>query len=325
MIDNYLDNKSIVIIGTYFGPLPKYMKYWLISCAYNPTIQFYVYTDQIIENPPDNVKIINTALHELSKVMSNKLGVNVSIHNPYKLCDMKPMYGTIFNEDIKEFDYWGHCDFDLVWGNLRKFLSDEILENHDRILDLGHLTIYKNTKEVTCRFKLENSNINYRSALETPNHVAFDEIAMNKIYSEYSFSQYINREIIADIRPYYKRLSISKDIDKKNQIFYWENGHIYRSYLTSSNDCVTDEFMYIHFQKRRFRLFDELKESHKGFLITNMGFINKDEININKRLIYKYNRYQGVVLETFQKSIFMLKHIYKTSKKVKTIREFFNL
>ena len=45
--------------------------------------------------------------------------MQVTLDRPYKLCDFKPAYGFIFGEYLKEYDYWGHCDIDIVWGDLR--------------------------------------------------------------------------------------------------------------------------------------------------------------------------------------------------------------
>ena len=45
------------------------------------------------------------------------------VNSPYKLCDYKPVYGLIFDEDLQDYDFWGHCDVDLIFGDIRKFIN----------------------------------------------------------------------------------------------------------------------------------------------------------------------------------------------------------
>jgi hypothetical protein len=62
-----------------------------------------------------------------------KLGFGVNIKHSYKLCDFKPAYGFIFFELIENYDFWGYCDIDIIFGSIRDFITKEILESHDLI------------------------------------------------------------------------------------------------------------------------------------------------------------------------------------------------
>ena len=44
----------------------------------------------------------------------------ISLERPYKLCDYKPSYGEVFKDELAGYDFWGNCDIDLVWGNIKK-------------------------------------------------------------------------------------------------------------------------------------------------------------------------------------------------------------
>ena len=44
--------------------------------------------------------------------------------------------------------YWGHCDVDLIWGDIRKFVTDDVLTKYKRIFSRGHCSIYENSSEV---------------------------------------------------------------------------------------------------------------------------------------------------------------------------------
>ena len=104
------------VIGVYFGTLPNYFKLWLRSCEHNKSISFYLFTDADLSAYviPTNVRWITYSLEQMQKRASEVLGFEAALYSPYKCCDFKPLYGQIFSEYIQEFDYWGHCDFDLI-------------------------------------------------------------------------------------------------------------------------------------------------------------------------------------------------------------------
>lgn len=147
--------KTILFICPYFGKLPiAHMKLWLLSCEKNPTINWLILTDDYTEELkyPSNVKVVYTTLEAIKQQVQKMFDFPIYLDHPYKLCDYKPAYGYIFPEYTKGYDYWGHCDMtDCIFGNLRKFLTDEFLTGADKFLYLGHMTIYRNTDEVNHR------------------------------------------------------------------------------------------------------------------------------------------------------------------------------
>lgn len=112
---------SVAVICAYFGELPGSYEPWIYSCKFNPSIDFLLITDQKIESPYQNVHIINSSFSEVQKLTNRKLNCQVALERPYKLCDLKPLYGIIFAEYLKGYDYWGHCDMDMVFGDIRSF------------------------------------------------------------------------------------------------------------------------------------------------------------------------------------------------------------
>lgn len=100
---------KIGIIICWYGAYPWYLTYFINSCSYNHTIDFYIITDnkEEILNCPPNVKIIYKTLHEFKTTASKKLGFTVAIDYPFKLNDFKPAYGFLFPELIKDYDFWG--------------------------------------------------------------------------------------------------------------------------------------------------------------------------------------------------------------------------
>ena len=191
--------KKILIIACYFGELPNYFEYWKKSCEKNYKIDFLFVTDQNIESVSSNFKVLNFNFYEFKTYIKNKLKIDIADFEPYKLCDFKPSYGCIFKDYIKEYDFWGYCDIDLIFGDIRKFVTDEILEKNSIILNLGHLTLFKNVKEINELFKSNGSIYSYIDVFASKEHFAFDEMSgMHRIYRKNNIVPYMNIPI-ADI------------------------------------------------------------------------------------------------------------------------------
>jgi hypothetical protein len=62
------------------------------------------------------------------------------------------MFGLVFAPEIGSRDFWGHCDLDVVWGDIRAFMRPEILEGHDIVTSRvgrisGHFCLFRNRPE----------------------------------------------------------------------------------------------------------------------------------------------------------------------------------
>lgn len=110
--------KSIVLILPYFGKFNEYFSLFLNSCKYNKTINWLIYTDDKRQfSYPPNVKVIYCTFSDFKKRIERNFQFNISLDAPYKLCDFKPAYGEALQQDIEEFNFWGHCDCDLIFGD----------------------------------------------------------------------------------------------------------------------------------------------------------------------------------------------------------------
>lgn len=289
----------IAVIAVYFGNLPGYFNLWKKSCEYNPTIDFYLFTDQELTNVPENLNVVATSLQETHKLINNKLGCTVSLERPYKLCDYKPMYGLIFEDYLQGYDYWGHCDLDMVFGDLRSFFDKYHIENYDRFMHLGHLSLYKNIDSVNNSFKLDGSNCgSWKDVISTDKSCLFDEWSgIYQIYKKNNLPIFDQR-IFADISEIYHRFRLA--LDDKNydyQIFYWENGHIFREYI-ENNKFGKEEFIYIHFKRRQVDNHISDIEKENAFYIGSEGFYEKTS-EVTQDIINKYNPFKG---ENYEKS-----------------------
>jgi hypothetical protein len=170
---------SIVLLTCWYGPYPWYFPYFIHSCAYNTSVDFFIITEnnEFIPNKPDNVKIIHKTFDELKLIFSEKLGFTISINCPYKLCDFKPAYGFLFPEIIEGYDYWGQSDLDIVFGDIRGFIIDEMLNVYDFIsvrhdYTTGCFALYKNTEKMNTFFKRSKD---FQTVFSNPEHFCFDE------------------------------------------------------------------------------------------------------------------------------------------------------
>lgn len=299
--------QKIVILAVYYGKLPDYFDLWLLSCKYNPTVDFLLVTDSEVHDLPENVKNLYLPFDEMKSLVSKKIGQPCVLDTPYKLCDYRPMYGLIFEDYLAGYDYWGHCDIDLVFGNLRKFFEKYNLSEYDRFLHLGHLSLYRNTAESNHYFQLPGSNRDWKEVVSTNESCLFDE--WNGIYRIYKKNgiPMFEKRIFADISMMYKRFRLAlDDINYDSQVFYWDDGGIYRTYWDGDKK-ETDEFIYIHFKRRKMINNDVDAQSSKAFFIGPKGFSEKKKSDVSKDDVAAYNFFPGANEEMRQLNRFKIR------------------
>ena len=247
-----------VVFSPYFGKLPSYFNLWLNSCSYNTEFKFIVFTDDnSVFNVPSNVELIKIKFSEFVDKIQKKFDFKLALNNPYKLCDFKPTYGYVFPEYLDECEYWGHCDLDLIFGNLSKFLPSE---KYDKIAYLGHFCLYKNDKIINEMFMNNvDGAISYREILSNSQHFGFDEIGnygINNIFKTNNLKIYNYEVNVADIDCRKEQLYVIKYINQKfikekiKKLFIFDCGRIY-SIIYKKNVLAKTEYAYIHLQKRK--------------------------------------------------------------------------
>ena len=170
---------SIALLICYNGKLPWYFNYFVHSSKYNPSIDFIIITDDTSYNRPipPNLKLVYKTLIEINEQAEMKLKLAVKITNGYKLCDFKPTYGILFSELLQGYDFWGHGDIDMVFGNIRDFITEEVLENNDVIsvrhdFLTGQFLLFRNNEKMNNLFSLSKD---YEKVLGSEKHYCFDE------------------------------------------------------------------------------------------------------------------------------------------------------
>lgn len=264
----------IALIIAYFGNLPNYFPLWLYSAEKNEDIDFILITDCEVGKHKDNIKIIKHTLSDVKARADRALHMNCCMPRAYKLCDYKPAYGLIFQDLLEGYDFWGHCDMDVVWGDIRKFITDDILDKHNKIFNLGHLTIYKNEDKVNRIFMKQRTGVyyTYKEAFQVEFSTAFDEKgAITAMSNCGNYKMYDCKEIIADIWPDTERFrtfyTLTSDYD---HIYSYQDGKVIGHFLVDGK-IQDKEFLYIHLQKRKM---EYVTTSKDRFLIVPDSFID---------------------------------------------------
>jgi len=231
--------KKIILIIPYFGKLPIWFDAYLLSINMNPTINWLCVTDcEIPINHPKNIKFITKDLTNLNARVNNIVSANVPL-TPRKFCDLKPAYGDIFSDEIKNYDFWGYCDMDIIWGDIRKFITDNILENYNIISSRknaisGHFNLFKNNNELN---KLYRKVPNYAMLFEQNRFMWFDEQVLTK---------YLSNLKTHNLSIMWSKILLNKEkgVDSHQEYYLdrwqWINGKIIDTY-------TKNEVMYLHF------------------------------------------------------------------------------
>ena len=284
-------NKKIVIIGCYFGKLRNDCNIWLESCRKNKDIDWIVFSDCDWKKVPPNVKIVHTEFKKIKELIQSKFDFEITLNASYKLCDYKPAYGYIFEEYIKEYDFWGYCDFDMIFGDIRKFITDEILKKYDKIYTLGHLSLYKNTIDNNRIFMSDKGKIYYKDVFSTNEIKVFDELnGIYYIFKKENKKVYRNDNDYLDLTKFSKYVINNNGNNKyksnyKEQTVLIKNGKVYYIFKRDNN-IFKIEKCYVHFSGRVYNNNNNKRE----FLITSSGItncLNDDKVKIEKIPYYE--------------------------------------
>ncbi len=246
--------EKCIVICPYFGRLPKYFRLWLESCKQNDFITFEIITDDDTHyDTPSNVHIRIESFENFVDQMQNVFDFPICVGTPYKLCDYKPAYGYIFSDLIEEYDFWGYCDFDLILGDLRRFIDFR----YDKINYLSHFCLIKNTPELRSAFMTEDE-ISYKEIFSTNIHMVFDEegeYGFNRILEKKGYKIMHLEYVAADVSCYFSNLVVRdhrysrRKYDMSRKVASFENGKVF---LCKVSGGIVDkkEYPYIHLQKR---------------------------------------------------------------------------
>lgn len=275
--------KRIAIIIPYIGKFRNDFNFWLKSVESNPTIDFLIFTDNNINDTPKNVHVINMNFKELVDMFQRNFDFKICINKPYKFCDFKPTYGEVFRDYIRNYDFWGYTDTDIVYGNLRKYVTEDMMDKYDHIFGRGHFSLYRNTPEINRIYK-DVKQPTYQQVFTFDEGRAFDEYCgTSKYWAECLPDKFYESIVFDDIDcslyHFESQMRRKEYINCKNFIYSFEEGTLYRIY---EKDGIVhkEETMYVHFQKRDMKVMTLV--DNKFLMIPNAFVPFEDNIDVRR-------------------------------------------
>ena len=288
--------RRVIVICVYFGKWPPWFPAFLLSCAKNTAISWLFFTDCPIPNTQfENVRFAQIDLQRLHQRASQKLGFQVE-KDFYGLCDLRSIYGVLFEEYLAGFDFWGHCDLDVIWGDILEFLPDSILDNYEIISTrkqalAGHLTFWRNTPEMRSLFCQVPQ---YETLLRNRKNVGLDEALMSEFLATTRRARvYWEEKLVVGWR----------ELEVEPFGWHWEKGRLF--------DKHGQEHIYMHFMRWKNSLGQidfQVGEQPDRFKITPWGIYAR-------RVPFRINLFQHLPIKR-------LKRIYPRldSRMAKAIR-----
>lgn len=245
--------KTIALVVPYFGKIPAFYWVWRITALQNETIDFLVFTDDDTIHSEGNIHVYQMSWTEMQNKIRAVFDFPVCIEQPYKLCEYKPSFGIIFDEQLKNYDFWGYCDIDMVLGDIRSFLTEDILSTYERCGYLGHISLFKNCEKMNNLYRYMEKGgypaINYTDCYRSNAAYYFDEYGgmyvkclLNKIKV---YNHYERRDPMVGRRKFYWR----NTEDESQFVVLWEEGNLYAIHKN-----VKQKIMYAHFFRRGFSI-----------------------------------------------------------------------
>lgn len=156
-----------LLIRTWFGPLPPWVSQWQEAHA---KLSRYGWDFRLI-----------TDLEQFTADCAG-LGLRINvIPGTRKAGDFDPILGELYAAGT-DYEWWGHCALDAVYGRLDRFLPDRYLETidcygNDYGAVCGPFTIYRNTAQINALWRSVPGAV---EELESQEMTAFDEQSFSR-------------------------------------------------------------------------------------------------------------------------------------------------
>lgn len=133
------------MITPYFGELPEWFDAFRKNFMATLATQGYDWH-------------LDMDLEGFKKRVKDKLGLDYpGLPGTGKVWDYRGALGFLYQEEIAGYDFWGHMDFDMCFGDVSKWVTDEFLaeldvhSNHHEYVN-GCFSLYRNTPRVNTLF-----------------------------------------------------------------------------------------------------------------------------------------------------------------------------
>lgn len=304
-----VDGKRVLtIVGNYFGPPPNILQLWLDSCLLNSEFNWIVFTDIDVSgyDVPANVEFCRMTQDEFRRMLQAPFPYPVRYIKPWDACAFKPCSGRIFKEYLKESDFWGWTDFDLLYGNLTPVY--DLTARYDKVMPNGHLSLIRNDEKLN-EFIMRHPLTERAVSARYDGLSCYDEGAFRtRVLPEFGASEDGELVPYIHLRPRAGsfRIRTSYACDRilglgRNPsvplVVTWHNGNLIAHFAVSKDKVIHISVAYIHFFRREITSRVDRLEANRHYLIKpneiiefDGHYLKSDEISKldHRRLHWKY-------------------------------------
>ncbi len=229
---------SIAMVIVYFGAWPPWINFFVESCRSNASIDWFLITDcDPPENRPPNVHIETTSFADYKALVGEALGIRFDPQDSYKVCDVRPAFGVIHREMLKDYDFIGYGDLDVVYGDIRKFYDNDVLDTYSVLSThperlSGHFFLMRNSEPLVNAFRRVPD---WDSLLSRGDHVHFDED---------HFTRALKRLRSPSVKFLFQERYSSPD-PCSSMRWYWRDGNLTNEFYFHA--MPHRGFLYLHF------------------------------------------------------------------------------
>lgn len=268
---------KIVLVSCCFGKPVDYFQLWLDSCGFNKSITWILYTDMEANTYdfPENVIHKRTTIPELRAEMQKHVPYPIKYDHAWEFCQFKSSVGAIFRDDVKDADYWGWYDWDMICGDLN-LLNVAIALGCDKIMPKGHLGIMR--KDIGFNeYMLKHPYT--KLALSGGSGVSCyeEELFRSEVVPNYGFREDVSVPFAnTACRPgHYKIVDCEalsfmmkpENVEQLPFVATWRDGHMWAHFALPDGTTKVVEIAYFHFFRRRLKPKVLRLEAGKSYLI----------------------------------------------------------
>lgn len=251
-------NQRIAFVIPYLGTLPKYTSLFFHSVSSNRDIDVLLLVDQQPRiDVPSNVYIHVTSRSSILDRIRISTGLEIRDITGHKLCDFRPFYALMFEKELRGYNWWGHCDVDLMFGDLSRWMKNYLNSQYDILTahnsgTIGHFTIYKNDPAVSKEMikMIDNPMLKQKFLMSDNQHLdeegAYQHITKAtklKLFTAPAFQESLQMSFAPYGITFCPNGSTAELHPLEYGVAYWKNGHTW--YETANRR--RKEVLYIHF------------------------------------------------------------------------------
>ena len=234
--------KRIAILIPYFGDWPVWINFFIESCRWNRGIEWFLFNDRPPpENEAANVNHICVSFADYRSQLSEALDVTVAAEIPYKLCDVRPALPFVHADLVRNFDFVGTGDLDVIYGDIGSFYDEGLLSSFDLFSShsgrvSGHFTLMRNREDVVNAFRRAPG---WKAAFRNSEYVNFDERAFYNLFVQRR--RWVpGRSAVESVRCFFRETYSTPGATDRMR-WFWKDGRLTNEFYPHN------PFMYLHF------------------------------------------------------------------------------